>query len=514
MKIYRILTSLLAVSLMVSAEGEGQEALPEKMVKIMQQPKYQHANWGILAKDIETGKILFDLNSDQLFIPGSVTKLYSVAAILQSLGDDYRFKTPVYMTGTVDKGVLKGDLILVGQGDLTLGGRQDGTDTISFTSMDHLYANVLPDAKLTKEDPLYGLKDLAKQVREKGITQIDGNILIDNRLFEKTVKRDMILVPTIVNENFIDLLINPTQLGQLATLSWRPEVPGYTVKNQVKTVEKDGLLNIDISSDEEGRNLVIQGTIPIDKKDVLRVFSVKDPQHFAQAAFIEALKSQGITLNQRKNTTQELPSQSSYQNMQPVAVWTSPPLSEYGKLILKVSHNFGADLVPLILASRHGEKTFSQGMLLLGKFIEDVVKIPRGNFVLVDAAGGTDNRLTPQGTLQLLEYMYHLPPESFKKFYLGLPILGVDGSLADFGKKTDAVGKVYAKTGTGMYGNEALGELFLATQALSGYIKGKNGHMIEYWISVNNVQAPEVKDVLSVFEDQGVMSAIIYDVSN
>jgi D-alanyl-D-alanine carboxypeptidase/D-alanyl-D-alanine-endopeptidase (penicillin-binding protein 4) len=486
------------------------QGLPQEMLKIMQQSKYQHANWGITAIDSETGQTLFDLNADQLFLPASTTKLFSVAALLHAYGDDYRFKTPVYAVGNIQEGQLEGNLILVGQGDLTLGGRQEGPDKIAFTKLDHIIANEVPGVILTKEDPLNALKELAKQIHEKkGITTINGNVLIDDRLFETIQKRGLMLSPILINENLIDIVISPTGVNQPANLEWRPKVEGYSVTNEVQTISK-GDLNIEISSDEWGKKILVKGSIPLDQKDVVRTFAVKNPQEFARAAFIQALKEQGVTVNLVESS--QLPSEASLQNMQPIAVWTSPPLSEYAKLILKVSHNLGADLVPLLLAVRNNEKTFVQGMRLLGNFIIQEVKISPDAFVFIDGAGGDENRLTPKAEIQLLEYM-RKQPSLFRNFFNALPILGVDGSLADFGKTSHVVGKVHAKTGTGVSYNLATAKLFLTTQTLAGYIEGKNGHLIEFMISVNNGIMPEIKDIFPIFEDLSQISSIIYDSS-
>src|ERR1700728_150284 len=120
---------LAAVLFLSPSLQANPKALPEDMLKIMHQPKYEHGIWGIYVKDLETGEVLFDLNSDKLFSPASTTKLFSVAALLHAFGDDYRFKTPIYAAGNIVNGKLNGDLILVAQGDLTLGGRQPNPDT-------------------------------------------------------------------------------------------------------------------------------------------------------------------------------------------------------------------------------------------------------------------------------------------------------------------------------------------------------------------------------------------------
>lgn len=499
---YLILALLMSFSSLKGAE----EGLPADFLKIMNQPKYSHANWGLYVIDIRTGKVLFDHNANKLFSPASVSKLLSTEALLYTFGDDYRFKTPVYATGKIQNGKLEGNLVLVAQGDLTLGGRQSNPDEIAFTKMDHIVANQVPGVILTKEDPLNGIKALAKQVSEKGIKEITGDVLIDDTLFDTTVERGMTISPIIINENLIDVVLNPSSEGREAILTWRPEVPGYTVENQVKTVASDGELAIEVTADKTGQKIVVKGTIPADQHDIVRTFSIQDPKAFARTAFIAALEKEGIKVN--KNGSNELPK--SYNNLQEVAQWTSPPLTEYVKLILKVSHNLGADLVPLLLASHQGKRTFDEGMRLIGDFAMNEVKFSPDVFVFVDAAGGNENRLTPQAVVQLLTYVHRQAPERFKKYRDALPILGVDGSLEDFAKNTEGVGKVWAKPGTGMAMNSATGNMFLIAQSLGGYIEGKDGRLLAYMLVVNNGSITKVDDVFGVFEDVSQLSNAIY----
>ena len=114
-----------------------------------------------------------------------MTKLYSCAAALAELGPAFKFQTPVYRRGEVARGRLKGDLILQAQGDLALGGRTDASGNLAFRDHDHIYAGFADECDITETDPLAGLKDLARQVRKAGITHVEGDVLIDDRLFEK-----------------------------------------------------------------------------------------------------------------------------------------------------------------------------------------------------------------------------------------------------------------------------------------------------------------------------------------
>ena len=510
----RTACSLSAILFSFSALNAEVKTLPDDIQKVMHQDKYEHSIWGLYVKDARTGEILYDLNSNKLFSPGSTTKLFSVEALLNAYGDDYRFKTPVYADGKIQNGQLQGNLILVAQGDLTMGGRQPNANTIAYTKMDHVYANDLPGVILTKENPLHGINELAKQIQQKGIKEINGQVLIDDNLFDATEKRGVIISPIFINENLIDLVFNPAAIGDAATLTWRPKVPGYEVTNQVKTVAKGEPLAIEVSADDEGHKILVKGTIPIGQKDVVRVSSIKDPANFARAALIQALREQGVKVNLPAEKPKPIPPGRSYGDLQQVALWTSPPLTEYAKLIQKVSLNTGANEVPLLLAARKGKKSFDDGMLLIGDFLQKDVKLSPDTFVLFDAAGGNENRFTPQSEVQLLEFIHKQSSAKFQHYFDTLPILGVDGSLEDFAKNTDAVGKVRAKPGTGVSINLATGKFFLITQALGGYIEGKNGHLLVYMLAVNNAKMPTIDDIFPIFEDVSKISSMIYDHSD
>ena len=166
------------VSLLLPLPACGGNDLATHIETVTHGADYRHAHWGILVIDAQTGETLYAHNPDQLFFPASTTKLYSCSAALAALGPDYRFETPVYSRGTVKDGRLSGDLILVAQGDLTMGGRTDAAGRMAFKDYDHIYANGNSMAQLTATDPLAGLKSLAQQVAAAGIRRVLGDVLI------------------------------------------------------------------------------------------------------------------------------------------------------------------------------------------------------------------------------------------------------------------------------------------------------------------------------------------------
>lgn len=124
--------------------------LDPRIASIMHKPYYPHAQWGLFQQNPATGEIVQTRSADQFFIPGSVAKLFSVSGTWHTLGSDHRFVTPVHAVGKRQGATLTGDLALVAQGDLTLGGRTRADGTVAFTAIDHTYADDVPGATLTR----------------------------------------------------------------------------------------------------------------------------------------------------------------------------------------------------------------------------------------------------------------------------------------------------------------------------------------------------------------------------
>jgi len=73
---------------------------------------------GILIKDLNTQEVLFSHNEDKLFTPASLTKIFTLLAALEILGEEYAYPTSFYFSSTIP-GEINGDLYIVGSGDST-----------------------------------------------------------------------------------------------------------------------------------------------------------------------------------------------------------------------------------------------------------------------------------------------------------------------------------------------------------------------------------------------------------
>jgi D-alanyl-D-alanine carboxypeptidase/D-alanyl-D-alanine-endopeptidase (penicillin-binding protein 4) len=502
---------LLAGQLLVWYSGQSlwatsanaDDKLSPQIREVISDARFKHAHWGILVADRAKGEVVYELDADKLFAPASTTKLYSVAAALDELGGKFRFETPVYRRGAVNAaGVLEGDLILVAVGDLTLGGRTTTTGEIEYTKADHTYANPSGKAVLTTGDPLAGLNELARQVAKAGIRQVRGQIIIDARAFapaNATGSGPSQLTPIMVNDNLIDFTITPTAKGAPAKVDWRPRSAALQVDAQVETIAAGGETKIDCRPAGEDR-LVLRGRIAADRPRFVYVQEVADPARWARTLFIEALARAGVAVSAslyEPNPEGMLPKPGDTQGLDRVALLKSPPFSENAQLILKVSHNLHASTLPLLIAVRHGKRQLEEGLRLEHDFLKRA-GLDADSISFAGGAGGAQaDQTTPRMTVALLRYMSTRP--DFAVYERALPILGVDGTLADdVPTNSPARGKVRAKTGTFVWRNAMNDHYLVSSKALAGYLTAKSGRELVFSFVVNGVQVDKALETKTV----------------
>jgi D-alanyl-D-alanine carboxypeptidase/D-alanyl-D-alanine-endopeptidase (penicillin-binding protein 4) len=486
---YVLFAVLVGLSSHLFAEPPKSEQLAGRIAEVINGPDYKHAHWGLLVVDLDSGETVYELNADKLFAPASTTKLFSTATALDTLGADFRFETPVFRIGDVgERGELLGDLIVVASGDLTFGGRTDGHDKIVFKDSDHTYANGNTTAELTDPDPLAGINELARQVHAAGIRRVRGDVLIDDRLFDKAEgsgSGPSSLTPIIVNDNVIDIIVTPASPGEPARVTSRPETSLYQIDALVDTVEKGADTRVNVARAGSGR-ITVRGQIPIGHKPLVRVHEVDDAAAFARGLFIESLRRTGVIVDASPLAPQSnrLPRPAADQLKQ-IATLRSPPFSEEIKLILKVSHNLHASTLPLLVATKHGRRSLADGLRYQHDFLArvgvDVDTISFGG----GAGGSRADYSTPRATVQLLRAMSKRP--DFAVYEAALPVLGVDGTLTtSVAPDSPARGKVQAKTGTLYWDNVMNGRFVVTSKALAGYMTTSHDRRLAFAMFVNN----------------------------
>lgn len=497
-----------------SSPGDGGSArLDPRITEIMRKPDYANAQWGLLQQDPDSGRVVHSRFAEQFFIPGSVAKLFGTSGAWDALGGGHRFKTPVHAVGERRGSTLNGDLDLVAQGDLTMGGRTRPDGTVDYTDLDHTYANDFPGATLTPENPLAGINKIARQVRSSGITRVNGNVIVDNRLFRPEPVFDPVPTPLMINDNLIDLLSTPgARPGAPARLDWRPKVAPYRVTSTVRTVAAGKPTDIEVTTSDNGTRIRLSGTIAAGSAPALKVSPITDPAAFGRTALIEALGRAGVKVTAKPtgaNPVGRLPA--SYAGRPRVALYTSPPFAQYAKLIFKVSHNLGGNLAICLMAVAAGSKDCMDGFPVLAGFL-DRAGVDRKQVQLLDGRGGNPaDRTTPKAVVQLLSYWQHTREAAV--FRNALPILGVDGLLADNCTHCPARGKVFAKTGAAV-GLDALNNrLAVGAITIAGYLDKGNGRFDAFFAGVNGASTPttDVNGVLDIADDLAMISAYLQE---
>lgn len=510
---YSFATILFALVFTVPAPAAPPEALSKKIDDIIDGPDYKHASWGILVVDAKTGETVYSRNPDTVLAPASVTKLFSGAAALLTLGADSTQETAVYQRGLLLKGTVRGDLVLVASGDLMLGGRTKGGKTV-FKDKDHTYANG-SDAELTDTDPLAGLNDLAKQVKAAGITQIDGDILIDDRLFARARSSGSgpdAVSPITVNDNLIDIIVTPGEKeGDPAKVTTRPETAFYHVDAAVTTgTEKTppSIVLVPLGANQ----FAVRGKVPRGGKPQVRIYGVDEPALFARALFIEALRRNGVQALSAvlRPGVNPLPAKGDYEKLPKVASLTSAPFKDTLTVTFKVSHNLYASTFPCLVAAAKGQTTAEYGLREQRKILKelgvDTTAISFGG----GAGGAAADFVSAKATVQLIQGMAKRP--EWDVYKAALPVLGVDGTLSDVVKEASpARGKAFAKTGTLIWYDVANERYLLKSKALAGTMTTKSGATLYFCMMVNNVPLPEGATATREGKVLGRLCEVLYE---
>ena len=356
------LLSLSFASLSLHAQGD----LNERIQAVMSGPDFAHAHFGIEICSLDTGKRLYAVNENKLFVPGSTTKLLTEGTAIELLGQDYRFHTRVYWTGKLNsKGLLDGDIVLVASGDPNLSGRIQADGTLGFEDEDHSYGGL--DSKGLSGDPLLVINQLADQIAAKGIRKIKGRVIVDATLFPEGTRElgtGAVISPIVVNDNVIDVLASPGATeGAPVKLQIRPETAYLQFENQATTGKAgvkpeitydDGTLRPDGT-----RTVTVTGTLPLGRPAAMYSYAVPEPSRFAAVALTEALRKRNIQIA-HIDPAPEVDFKrlaANYNAAHLLAEHVSPPLAEEVKVTLKVSQNLHASMTPFTLGAILGHAT-------------------------------------------------------------------------------------------------------------------------------------------------------------
>jgi serine-type D-Ala-D-Ala carboxypeptidase/endopeptidase (penicillin-binding protein 4) len=439
-----------------------QDLLAETVV-----PNVRRAVWGIVVHSLDRDERLFELNPYTLLVPASTAKIVSALSAADAVGWDYRYETTVRATAPIVNGVLTGDLVVVGSGDPTPEGRagdslQVWVDALKATGLKRIEGRVIGDDD-SIDEPRPGA---AWSWEDLGYTS------------------GAIFGALNATENRMEVSIGPgPREGEPATLSVDDFAQDRLLVNRaITTTGAAPFVWPEHRLGEEG--LTIAGFVRPGSAPVRLSISTGNPTQWFVRLLRDRLIRSGVTVTGRAADIDDAQPRPDRAASTVIYTHRSQPLSAIAKAMLKDSINLYGEALLRLNARSPG--TVSGAPATNDMALEGLRKrleawgIPKDGEDLVDGSGLSRRDLIAADTLYSLLKKAH-DPAGTSPFVAGLPIAGVDGSLAGRMKRTAAEGNLRAKTGT-----------MSNIRSLAGYVTTRDGERLALVILVNNYEGAGV----------------------
>ncbi len=439
----------------------GRAPLAQRLNCLLDAPPFDRALWGVAIAN-PRGRLVFKRNGDRLFVPASNVKLVVAAVASALLPPDYRYRTSVYAAGPVDRGTVRGDLVLYGRGDPTLSARYYPSELAAFD-------------------------ELADSLKARGITRVAGDLVGDASYFDSATTHPSWqgydlnwwyaapVTALAFNDNSVDFLVEPGQIGQPPDIRLRPDLGVVRFANRARTVPADSARTLDFFR-EPGTNVVwAEGDLPADAPPDTEYFAIHDAPAYAATAFRRSLEALGIAVEGQVRTTFDSTAYAAARAAPPLAEHASPPLPDILQPILETSQNWYAEMLLKTLGRElRGQGSWAAGLDVERRFLTDSLGVDSTMFDLVDGSGlSAWNLVAPRAFVRLLSRMRDLPQAG--AFLDAFPIAGETGTLKSRFTDDRLAGRVRAKTGS-----------FNRVNSLTGYLELANGRTWTFSIQLNN----------------------------
>ena len=434
-------------------------------------PLTGQANISVLVQNLNTGEVIDSYRPDHVVPPASVMKLLTTGAALETMGPGFRFPTILEYTGTIENGVLHGDLYVKGSCDPSLGWK----GRTAF------------------------LDKWLKAIREAGIQKIDGAVIADMTMLDAEAQNPNWLcedagnyyAPGIFALNYygntMNIVLQSGEPGSVAkVLKTEPTVEDIYFINHIRCdkITYDGAF---VSGLPYSRERYLTGAVPSN----LGTFGVKgdlpNPGLLLARHLTNRLREAGITVKRDATYIAD------YNPLTPprTVIYThySEPLSEIIKETNVNSNNLYAEALFRYLGTRYtlpGTIHNSQD-LLRDYWRRRGVNIQ--NAIIKDGCGlAPQDAVSAKTFVQLLTIMSR--SENKEAWLASLPVSGQSGTLKSLCPQTELEGRIHAKSGT-----------IAGTKNFAGYIDMPNGDTWVFAILINSApgKAKNVQHVIQQY---------------
>lgn len=425
----------------------------------------------VLVQNLNTGEVIESYRPEHVVPPASVMKLLTTGVALESLGPNFRFPTVLEYAGTIENGVLNGDLYIRGGCDPSLGwkGRTGFLDR------------------------------WVKAIQKAGIRRIDGAIIADMTMLDGDAQNPGWLcedagnyyAPGIFALNYygntMNIVLESGEPGSIASVvRTDPVVEDVYFINRVRCdkISHDGAF---VSGLPYSRERYLTGVVPSN----LGTFGVKgdlpNPGLLLARHLTAKLREAGIKI--KREATYE----ADYNPLTPPRTELYTHYSEPLKEIIKETNINSNNLYAEALFRYLGTKYSLPGSIHNSQDILREYWQRRGvamqNAIIKDGCG-----LAPQDAVSAKTFVQLLTIMSRSKnkeaWMASLPISGQTGTLKTLCPKTPLEGRIHAKSGT-----------IAGTKNFAGYIDMPNGQTWVFAILINSApgKAKNIQNVIQQY---------------
>ncbi len=423
-------------------------------------PELQSALVGIMVQSAETGEIIYQHNANTMMMPASNEKIPTSAAALLKFGPDFLYQTKIVTNGSIEKGVLNGDLIVIGSGDPTIG----------FRFCD-------------KSDSCFIFQSWVDSLKSKGIEKINGNIIgvddvfdedrigygwtVDNLPYSYSAQ----ISGLSFNENYATVRIFADSSGEEIGISVFPDFDYLDTESKLVFNEEES--DIEFDRVLNTNRIKISGKIKPGSSYKQKV-SIHNPTKYFVSALKKEMKQLGIEVNGETFDADELQVGNADTSSNLLFTHSSIPMKEVLKILMKESQNLYAESLVKLLGAYFGkEGSFDEGEKILKGTLQRL-GLEKDSYAFKDGSGLCRyNYISPAHLMKILRRMYFHP---YGKIWRAcLPIAGVDGTIDYRLKRTVAQNNIFAKTGT-----------ISNVRCLSGYANTLDGETLVFSTMFNN----------------------------
>ena len=449
--------------LMAPAAATDRAALAPEVEQALQREQVPLQALSVLVQEVGSGPTRLSLNAQSPVNPASLVKLVTTYAALDQLGPAFTWKTPVWLAGRLQGGVLEGHIHLQGRGD----------------------------PKLTLER----LWLLVQRLRQMGVAEIRGDIVLDQSAFalpegstaefdnEPLRPYNVRAQALLLNLNTVVYTFTPDAARGVVAVSAEPALQGVQVDASVPLTSGPcndwrGTLKASLGDAQQMR---FAGGYPLACGERIWPLAYPDPRQYAARLWATLWHDAGGRLT---GSVREGPAP---EGVKPSFEISSPALAEVVRDINKFSNNVMAQQLLLTLALQRpgatratpeaGREVLRQW---LGQRLGESPESLQG--VVIDNGSGLsrETRVSAALLARLLQSAWSSPV--MPELMASLPVTGLDGTLR---RAQSTAGMAHLKTGS-----------LRDVTGVAGYVLGASGKRYVLVAIVNHPNANAAKPAL------------------